>query len=247
MAADSLGGSVNVISKSAFERSRAQLRVGLNFSGNSENLYLGKRPDSNADNYKHMIVPGGTIDLTLPIGKDFGLVLTAMRSTNVNSAVGAFGLPTLSDGVPLSYGPDFVAGATGRGTVNISGSGQIVLPKNAGRHRELPLRQRRVDDRGLAQWFDFAPGAPRSRERPLHGSQHRFGADGFLYVEGRTTRDVSLSYKLTRRFSLDATAINPTNAGTRTLNYGSATPAYARQNQIADWGTSLGVGINDTF
>ena len=207
MPADSLAGSVNVVSKSAFERGRTQLRLGLNSTGNSENLYLRRMPDSNADNYKFMIVPGGTFDLTLPLNRDLGVVFTAMRSTNVNeqnfstatytttgnatgasierpfllqhlqgdgpsrftkrtlklkvdwrvtpsavlsvgyqfndftssvgslnmnSNVGAFGLPTVPGGEPLSFGPDFVFGATGRGSVNIAGSGQSYVLKNRG-------------------------------------------------------------------------------------------------------------------
>ena len=47
--ADSLAGSVNMVSKSAFERSGRQLRYGLNLVGNSENLTLKRTPHSHLD------------------------------------------------------------------------------------------------------------------------------------------------------------------------------------------------------
>lgn len=202
--ADSLAGSVNVISKSASDRDRAQLRYRVTLTGNSENLYWKPMPDSNADANKHKIVPGATFDYTLPLNRDLGVVITGMQSTSVNeqnfsttnyttsgtgtgasitrpfllqhmqgdgpsrftkrtlkvkadwrvaptavlsasyqfndfkssigslnmsSTVGANGTPAVAGGTSLDFGPDYAIGASGRGGVNISGSGQSYFLK----------------------------------------------------------------------------------------------------------------------
>ena len=79
-AADSLAGSINMISKSAFERSRAELRVGVSLTANSENLSTVRVPFSNKDKKAYAIRPSFDFDYTLPIGKNFGIVLTGMQS-----------------------------------------------------------------------------------------------------------------------------------------------------------------------
>jgi TonB-dependent receptor len=197
--ADSLAGSVNMIGKSAFERSRAELRYGVNVVGNSENLTLKKTPHSNGDRNTHKVLVGADFDYTLPVSKDFGIVLTGMQSNKFNeqhlstmaynsagtgtgasvsqpylqqhtlqdgprsqtrntlslkadwritpksvlsfggqwneykvyigtlnwvSSAGTVATPTPGTGVPFSYGPYYTIGATGRGAVNMSGTGQ---------------------------------------------------------------------------------------------------------------------------
>lgn len=82
--ADSLAGSVNLISKSAFERSGRQLRWGLNVVGNSENLHLGRTPSSYRDRLDHKIIPGANFDFTWPITKDLGVVLSGAASEIYN-------------------------------------------------------------------------------------------------------------------------------------------------------------------
>lgn len=82
--ADSLAGSINMVSKSAFERSRAQFRYGLNLVANSENLTFSKTPHSNGDKKTRKILPGFDFDYTQPIGKNFGFVLTGMQSNKFN-------------------------------------------------------------------------------------------------------------------------------------------------------------------
>jgi TonB-dependent receptor len=194
--ADSLAGSVNVVSKSAFERSKAQLRYGVTFLGNSENVTLHKTPRAYDDRRTAKLLPGFDLDLTLPLGKNFGVVLTALRTARFNeqhisqmtwnsagtstgasfarpflqthlladdprnelrktiglkadwrvtrhgvlsissqwselenvignnrmtSNVGNNGTPTTAGGVPLSFDGTFTQGATGRGSVTLSG------------------------------------------------------------------------------------------------------------------------------
>ncbi|WP_414662210.1 TonB-dependent receptor [Horticoccus sp. 23ND18S-11] len=73
--ADSLSGSVNMISKSAFERKSMQFRYNLNLAANSENFNLRKTPHT-TDEKVYKMRPGGNFDLTLPINSRFGLVMT---------------------------------------------------------------------------------------------------------------------------------------------------------------------------
>jgi TonB-dependent receptor len=82
--ADSLAGNVNMVSKSAFERSRRQLRWGLNLVGNSENLTLRKTPHSHRDRLTHKVLPGANLDFTWPLSKTFGLVIAATHAEVFN-------------------------------------------------------------------------------------------------------------------------------------------------------------------
>lgn len=82
--ADSLAGSVNMVSKSAFERSKAELTYGINFVGNSENLTLKKTPHSNGDTNTRKILSGFDFEYSLPLNKNFGVVVTGFQSNKYN-------------------------------------------------------------------------------------------------------------------------------------------------------------------
>lgn len=82
--ADTLGGAVNMISKSVFERSRAELRFGVNFVGNSKDFTFRKTPQAKGDTDTYKILPGFDFDYTLPVSKNFGLVVTGMQSSKYN-------------------------------------------------------------------------------------------------------------------------------------------------------------------
>jgi len=82
--ADSLAGTVNLISKSAFERSGRQLRYSLNLVGNSENLTLSKTPHSHLDRETYKILPGANIDFTWPVSKTFGVVIAGTHAEVFN-------------------------------------------------------------------------------------------------------------------------------------------------------------------
>ncbi len=73
--ADSLSGSVNMVSKSAFERKSMQFRYNLNLAANSENFNLRRTPHT-TDERIYKMRPGGNFDLTLPLGPRFGIVMT---------------------------------------------------------------------------------------------------------------------------------------------------------------------------
>jgi TonB-dependent receptor len=82
--ADSLAGSVNMVTKSAFERSKARLNYGFTVIANSENLTLKKTPHTNGDHPTRKVQPGFEFDYTLPVNKNFGIVVTGMQSNKYN-------------------------------------------------------------------------------------------------------------------------------------------------------------------
>jgi len=209
--ADSLGGSVNFVSKSAFESRRRQIRVGLSMMGNSYNTSFNKTPTPYLDEMTRKLHPGINLDFTWPITKRFGIVLTGLsndvysestaRQTNwigvgtgtnaisaslsnpfvrsyniqggfrtltrnslslkadwkvseysvlslsstfnrsttkigntiLNFDLGTVGTPTVAGGTPLTWGPTFTVGATGRGAIQMSGNAQKI-PVNTDTH-----------------------------------------------------------------------------------------------------------------
>ena len=73
--ADSMSGSINMVSKSAFERKTAQLRYSISISGNQHHLALQEQPHT-PDKKVQMIRPSANFDYTLPVSRNFGLVVT---------------------------------------------------------------------------------------------------------------------------------------------------------------------------
>ncbi|MDQ8179954.1 TonB-dependent receptor [Pelagicoccus sp. SDUM812005] len=84
IAADSLGGAVNLVSKSAFERDGREIKYRVYFSGNSEDLDLGSTP-GHGDFNSHKIKPG--FDLTYAdVFKDgtLGVIFNYTNSNQFN-------------------------------------------------------------------------------------------------------------------------------------------------------------------
>jgi TonB-dependent receptor len=77
--ASGLSGSVNMISKSAFERSRAQFNYRVFMSASSDGMQIKKQPFP-FDTLERRVNPGFDFDYTLPINKDFGIVITGLSS-----------------------------------------------------------------------------------------------------------------------------------------------------------------------
>lgn len=84
MPADAIGGSVNMISKSAFERKGAQLnyRAVLNF--NHEEPYFWKKTPGPGNKETFKVLPGFDFDYTLPFSPNFGIVVTGLSSNQFN-------------------------------------------------------------------------------------------------------------------------------------------------------------------
>ncbi len=81
--ADGISGSVNMVSKSAFERSKAQFNYRVFVSASSDGMQLAKQPYP-TDQYISRVKPGFDFDYTLPITKNFGIVLTGLSSQQWN-------------------------------------------------------------------------------------------------------------------------------------------------------------------
>lgn len=82
--ADSLGGSVNLISRSAFEYNKAVFQYSAQVNMNSQYRQPTKATPGpfNGDSYKTL--PGGSFNYTLPLSKTFGLVVSGLSSNQFN-------------------------------------------------------------------------------------------------------------------------------------------------------------------
>lgn len=82
--ADALGGSVNLISKNAFEREGAAFNYRAYLNANSEDVMAWKQTSGpkNKDSYK--VLPGFDFDYTLPVTKSLGFVITGLSSNQFN-------------------------------------------------------------------------------------------------------------------------------------------------------------------
>ncbi|MEO6244078.1 MAG: TonB-dependent receptor [Opitutaceae bacterium] len=74
--ADSMAGSIDMVSKSAFERKNAQVRYSVSLAGIASHLSLRKQPHT-SDELVYKVRPSFSFDYTLPVTKTFGLVFTA--------------------------------------------------------------------------------------------------------------------------------------------------------------------------
>ncbi|MBM3853278.1 MAG: hypothetical protein FJ399_08990, partial [Verrucomicrobia bacterium] len=81
--ADGISGTVNMVSKSAFERSKMQFNYRGFISASSDGMQLEKQPFP-YDQYIYRIKPGFDFDLTLPITRNFGIVFTGLHSKQWN-------------------------------------------------------------------------------------------------------------------------------------------------------------------
>lgn len=189
--ADSVAGSVNMVSKSAFERSRREFRYSVNMTASQRHLKLGKQPRAD-ETYTYLVRPSANFEFIYPITKDFGVTFAVLHymgnvpfnspirtyettaantgasyanpylrqlqtqittqfrtrdsvsgkvdwrvtphtvlsasyqqsyfnldSLNYNFAgnVGTAPTPSVAGGTPLTFGPDYTVGATGRGSI----------------------------------------------------------------------------------------------------------------------------------
>lgn len=83
--ADSIGGSINIVSKSAFEQSKPTFNYRTNLSANLSSwdggryYSLGRTPFSRGDNHK--VFPGFDLSYIHPLSKQVGFSLSAMSSS----------------------------------------------------------------------------------------------------------------------------------------------------------------------
>jgi TonB-dependent receptor len=82
--ADSLGGSVNLISKNAFERKGAAFNYRAYVSLNSEETKPFEKTPGPGRESTYKVLPGFDFDYTLPVSDTFGLVITGLSSNQYN-------------------------------------------------------------------------------------------------------------------------------------------------------------------
>jgi iron complex outermembrane recepter protein len=82
--ADSLGGAVNLISKSAFERRGSQLNYRGYFSFNSEETEFWKKTPGPGKHSSYKVLPGFDFDYTLQVNDKLGFVITGLSSNQFN-------------------------------------------------------------------------------------------------------------------------------------------------------------------
>lgn len=82
--ADSLGGTINMISKNAFERKGAQVNYRAYFNGSNEDLQMFSKTPGPGIKNTYKVLPGFDFDATLPFNKNFGIVVTGLSSNQFN-------------------------------------------------------------------------------------------------------------------------------------------------------------------
>jgi len=81
--ADGISGTVNMVSKSSFERARMAFNYRAFLNASSDGMQLRHQPFP-FDTYEPRVNPGFDFDLTLPVTKNFGIVFTGLHSKQWN-------------------------------------------------------------------------------------------------------------------------------------------------------------------
>jgi TonB-dependent receptor len=80
--ADTMSGAINLVSKSAFERSSAEFKYRVALASNDDHFSLKRTPTpGNERTYK--VYPDFGFDYTLPVTPNFGIVVTGLYSTTI--------------------------------------------------------------------------------------------------------------------------------------------------------------------
>lgn len=82
--ADSLGGAVNLISKSAFERRGSQFNYRGYLSFNSEEMEFWHKTPGPGKHSSYKVLPGFDFDYTLQVNEKLGFVITGLSSNQYN-------------------------------------------------------------------------------------------------------------------------------------------------------------------
>ncbi|WP_414664465.1 TonB-dependent receptor domain-containing protein [Horticoccus sp. 23ND18S-11] len=147
--ADSIGGSINIVSKSAFDQSRASFNYRTNVSANlshwdgGQYYSLGRTPFSRGDNRK--VLPGFDLSYIKPLSKNLGFSLSAMSSSQftpepVESAVWR---PTQSASTLAPSNQPFL------GTVTLQDGPKVIIRRSLGATVDWRATPRDVLNLGL--------------------------------------------------------------------------------------------------
>jgi len=75
--ADTMAGSVNILTKSAFESSKRVFKYQVNFTGDHEHISLGKGPMGMKED-RYYLRPSTSFAYTYPVNENFGFVVTGL-------------------------------------------------------------------------------------------------------------------------------------------------------------------------
>ncbi len=78
-------------------------------------------------------------------------------------------------------------------------------------------------------------------------AQPAFGPDAYNYSPASTRLDLSAAYQVSRRLTVSASVNNVSYVRERSIRYGSATPAYARNIGYIEHGIAVGLGVKGSF
>ncbi|MGH7956805.1 MAG: TonB-dependent receptor plug domain-containing protein, partial [Opitutaceae bacterium] len=85
MSADTLGGSVNLVSRSAFESSRTEFKYRTYLSMNSDETHVFKKTPGPADRASYKVLPGLDFNYIAPLTENFGIVINGLVSSKFNA------------------------------------------------------------------------------------------------------------------------------------------------------------------
>jgi iron complex outermembrane recepter protein len=187
-AADSMGGSVNMVTKSAFERKDAQLRYSVSLSANHEDIHLRRQPHA-SDKRIHKLLPSASFDYTLPVTKNFGVVATGSsmnRFTNQRRSRKIFNAGGTNTGAslarPFLQTQHFTTGprVNNRNSAGLRADWRI----HPGGVLSVNVEASRLDSDRASQNMDFGTGT-NANPTPASGIPMTFGDN---FTQGATGR-----------------------------------------------------------
>ncbi len=130
--ADSIGGSINIVSKSAFDQTRPTFNYRTNLSANLSRweggryYSLGRTPFSRGDNHK--VLPGFDLSYIKPLSRNLGFAVSAMSSAQFSpdNTVASIWRPTHSGTALAPSDRPFL------GTVTVRDAPKLIIRRSLG-------------------------------------------------------------------------------------------------------------------
>lgn len=186
--ADSMSGSIDMVSKSSFERKSAQLRYSVSLAGIDSRLSLRPEPHT-SDRMIYKVQPSFSFDYTLPVTKTFGLVLTGQSQNRfIEQQRSTKGYTTTGAGTGASPDRPFLSSYQLISVPRINHRNSVALKADWRPHRSGVLslnleRSRFISDRSLAS-AAFTTGT-NGTPTPASGSALTYGD---TFTQGATGR-----------------------------------------------------------
>lgn len=131
--ADTLGGSVNMVSKSAFERAKPVFNYRAYFNVNDTAMSLKKYAIGPDGNRERLAKPGLDFTYIKPVSKKFGFVLTGLYSSNYNpQTLSQTNWIPVANGIPSGTPATVTADTPYMGVYRLQTSPQTTMRKSIG-------------------------------------------------------------------------------------------------------------------